>query len=204
MKKRMLAVMSALLAGCSMSADTRQGEQAVAKFHALLDQEQFDAIYRDSSADMKKTTQQEEFVRLLAAVHRKLGTTESSTLDSWRVSYLTSGTSLALVCRTKYRQGDATEQFLFRLEGDKAALDRQERFVCPSPGKVVYESWGPRGLSKACVVGGTRNGSFFAAEQGHVAIRGNYENGQKQGSWEWLDSSGNIVRRGQDSASDAK
>lgn len=89
-------------------------------------------------------------------------------------------------------------------ESDKAALNRQESFVCPPPGKVVYESWGPRGLSKACVVGGTRNGSFFAAEQGHVAIRGNYENGQKQGIWEWLDSSGNVVRRGQDSVSEAK
>jgi hypothetical protein len=84
------------------------------------------------------------------------------------------------------------------------ALDREEGFVCPLPGKVAYEPWGPHGLSKACVMGGARNGSFFAAEQGRVVIHGNYENGQKQGTWEWVDSSGNVVRRTSGNASEAK
>ena len=87
---------------------------------------------------------------------------------------------------------------------DKAALDRQAGFVCPLPGKVIYEAWGPHGLSKACASGGKRNGSFFAAEQGHVVIRGSYEAGQKYGEWEWLDSSGNVVRRGPGDASEHK
>lgn len=87
---------------------------------------------------------------------------------------------------------------------DRAALDRQEGFVCSPPGKAVYEAWGPNGLSKACTVDGKRNGSFFTAEQGHVVIRGSYENGNEHGIWEWLDSSGNVVRRGQGGASGVK
>lgn len=90
-------------------------------------------------------------------------------------------------------------------QDDKAALDSQEGFVCPPPGQVVYEAWGPHGLSKACEgADGQRNGSFFTAEHGHIVIRGSYEAGQKHGMWEWLDSNGRVVRHGRDDAPQVK
>jgi hypothetical protein len=79
---------------------------------------------------------------------------------------------------------------------DRLALDRQDGFICEVPGKVSYQAWGPRGLSKGCEsVTGAFEGSFFAAEYGRVVIRGAYKGGSPDGLWEWFDSDGKLTRR---------
>ena len=110
------------LAGCSMSADTKLAEQAVPKFHEMLDAGQFNAIYTASSEDLKKAATQENFVALLEAVHRKLGPSKSSEQKSWNVNYHTSGTFVTLNYSTAYAEGEAAEQFVYRLEGKTALL----------------------------------------------------------------------------------
>lgn len=84
------------------------------------------------------------------------------------------------------------------LGADRSALDRQEGFACSAPGVPVYAAWGPRGLSKSCVTSdGTNVGSFLAAEQGRVVIRGRYVAGRRRGIWEWSDHSGQVQKREQ-------
>ena len=109
------------LAGCSMSADTSSAEEAVPKFHGMLDAARFDDIYAQSADAMKSASSQADFVALLEAVHRKLGNTKSSTKTSWGVNYQTSGTWVTLVYKTVYDSGDAQEQFVFLVK-DKSAL----------------------------------------------------------------------------------
>jgi hypothetical protein len=55
-------------------------------------------------------------------VHRKLGVVASSDRQTWNVNYNTSGSYVTLTYRTKYAEGEATEQFVYRLESDKALL----------------------------------------------------------------------------------
>ena len=122
--KRLLAglcVLVIVLCGCSMSADTALAEQAVPKFHELLDAGDFDAIYEASAADLKRVTTHQDFVVFLDAVHRKLGRTKGSDRTGWNVNYHTSGSFVTLTYKTSFDGGAAEEQFVFRLQ-DKAAL----------------------------------------------------------------------------------
>jgi hypothetical protein len=110
------------LTGCSMSVDKTAAEEAVTRFHATLDAGQFDSIYADSSEDLKKVTTQEKLDALLEAVHRKLGPTRSLKEQSWNVNYHSSGTFITLTYATSYEGGDASEQFVYRLQGANALL----------------------------------------------------------------------------------
>lgn len=117
-----LGALALVLAGCSMSADTAAAEDSIPKFHQLLDAGQFDAIYQQSSDDLKKAATQRDFVALLEAVHRKLGNTKSSGRIGWNVNYQTSGTFVTLDYKTAYDSGDANERFVFRMQEKNAQL----------------------------------------------------------------------------------
>jgi hypothetical protein len=120
----LLVVLAVTLSGCSGSADISSAERAVMKFHALLDAGRFTEIFEQSSDDLKKASPQSEFVALLEAVHRKLGDTKSAVDQAWNVNHHTSGTFITLTYKTVYSEGEADEQFVFRMQGDSAALVR--------------------------------------------------------------------------------
>jgi hypothetical protein len=117
-----VTALMAALCGCSMSADTTTAEQAVPKFHEQLDAGRFDEIWDQSADELKKVTQHQEFVDLLAAVHRKLGNTKSADRTGWNVNYQISGSFVTLGYKTVFAEGDAQEQFVFRLKDKTAQL----------------------------------------------------------------------------------
>jgi hypothetical protein len=118
----LLAALACTLLGCSGSADTILAERAVMQFHELLDAGRFTDIFEQSSDDLKKASTQPEFVALLEAVHRKLGNTKSAVDQAWSVNYRTSGKFITLTYKTVYSEGEAAEQFVFRIQGESAAL----------------------------------------------------------------------------------
>jgi hypothetical protein len=120
--RKLTAALVLVVAGCSMSADTRVAEEAVARFHAMLDAAQFEAIYAESADDLKQVATQEKLIDLLEAVHRKLGPMKSSVKQTWNVNYHTSGTFITLIYATIFQGGDAHEQFVYRLQGADAKL----------------------------------------------------------------------------------
>jgi hypothetical protein len=120
--RKLIAALVVVVAGCSMSADTKLAEEAVARFHTMLDAAQFAAIYADAADELKKVTTQDKLTALLEAVHRKLGTVKSSMRQTWNVNYHTSGTFITLTYATSYEGGDASEQFIYRLQGADARL----------------------------------------------------------------------------------
>jgi hypothetical protein len=110
------------LAGCSVSEDMKAADDAVVRFHAQLDAGQIDEIYAGAADELKKLEKRAEFVQVLNAVHNKLGATQASTKSNWSVNYHTSGNFITLVHATQYARGEATEQFLFRVQDHKALL----------------------------------------------------------------------------------
>jgi hypothetical protein len=116
-----VVALMAALCGCSMSADTTLAEQGVPRFHEQLDAGRFDEIWEQSGDELKKASPQKEFVEFLSAVHRKLGDTKSADKTGWNVNWQTSGSFVTLGYKTVFAEGDATEQFVFRLQ-DKTAL----------------------------------------------------------------------------------
>ena len=115
-------VVAAIVAGCSVPADTKVAERAVDTFHEMLNDGQFDAIYAAAGDELKSAARREDFVALLEAIHRKLRITKSWTKQGWNVNYHTSGTFVTLNYSTIFDGGDAVEQFVYRLKDGKALL----------------------------------------------------------------------------------
>lgn len=120
--RKFFAALVLVLAGCSMSADTKLAQAAVVTFHEMLDAGQFEAIYDGAAADLKGVATKEKFVELLQAVHKKLGNTRASDMKGWNTNYSTSGSFVTLTYQTFYTDDEAKEQFVYRLLGDKALL----------------------------------------------------------------------------------
>jgi hypothetical protein len=115
----MLAV---LVAACSPGSDLPVAENAVATFHQELNAGAFDTIYSNSSADMKRISSEPDMLKLYDAVHRKLGDFQSGSQTGWNDNVSTGGHFVTLVYASKYQRGAATENFVYRIDGDRAAL----------------------------------------------------------------------------------
>lgn len=107
--------------GCS-SFDTGPAEAAVTRFHAELDSEQYDQIYAGAAEDLRQVSAADDFRDLLAAVHRKLGAARSAQRLGWRLNDQTSGRYVELTYRTSFEGGEATEDYVYRMEGSDPRL----------------------------------------------------------------------------------
>jgi len=120
---RWLAVAGfAALGACSFGADVPVAEKAADGFHAQLNAGQFDAIYQKGSMDLKDATKQADMIALLGAIHRKLGAFKSGKTAGWNDSVTTAGHMITLGYDAVYENGKASEQFVYRMDGGRAAL----------------------------------------------------------------------------------
>lgn len=124
MRIRRLGLLTVALTvvACSFSDDTALAEAEVSRFHDALDSRQFAALYENAGAELKAVSTESDFVALLGAVHRKLGDVSASNKVSWHVNYHTSGTFVTLGYDTMFTNGKGSEQFVYKLEDDRAVL----------------------------------------------------------------------------------
>jgi hypothetical protein len=113
---------ASLLTGCDAFKGTPSAEKAVNEFHERLDKSDFEGIYSATHSDFKAAETEKEFVALLDAVHRKLGTVKNSEKVGWRVNSFNFKTDVILNYKTIFIGGDAHESFTYRMDGDKAIL----------------------------------------------------------------------------------
>jgi Protein of unknown function (DUF4019) len=111
-----------LVAGCGGKQQIANAEAAVTQFHADLNAGNFNQIYLASDPAMKNASSQEKFVALLDAIHRKLGAVKSANRQTFFINYTTSGKFLRLTYATQYDADSATEEFVFRINGDNVTL----------------------------------------------------------------------------------
>jgi hypothetical protein len=118
----LLLVLVASTSSCNIAQHVTQqfndATAAVERFHQRLDSEQYAAIYLDTDDTFRKATSEKEFTQFLSAIHRKLGPTQSKQSAGWNVTT----TSTTVVYRTKFAEGEATEQFRWRMDNGKAWL----------------------------------------------------------------------------------
>jgi hypothetical protein len=127
MRRALLASLFALsfvlvVAGCGGKQQIANAEAAVTLFHSELNARNFDQIYTDSDSAMKNVSSREKFVAFLEAVHRKLGSEKSANRKSFFMNYGTSGKLLRLTYTTQYDADNATEEFVFRVNGNDVTL----------------------------------------------------------------------------------
>lgn len=116
-----IALIVALTGGCSAVKDEGAAQQAVVRFHQMLDAGQFDAIYDGSAPKMKVAATKATFVQLMDAIHRKLGVVKEAKQQGWNVNYMNGVGTITLSYQTQFASGSGAEQFVYRT-GDRPLL----------------------------------------------------------------------------------
>jgi hypothetical protein len=109
----------AMLGGCGLKESFKDADTAVARFHAALDAEQWQAIWTMTAPQMRQQTKQADFQRMLEAVHRKLGKVRQTKQVGWNSMAGTSGSTLTLTMETAFEHGSGTEQFVYMRVADQ-------------------------------------------------------------------------------------
>lgn len=119
---------TALLCACGSSTKSLElAEQNVQHFHSELDSQQYTAVYAASDEKFHEATTESDFVKLLEAVHRKLGNVQQANLRNTGVAWFAGqGATVTLVYETKFAEGTGTEQFIWHIKDNGAALYRYQ------------------------------------------------------------------------------
>jgi Protein of unknown function (DUF4019) len=119
-------ICTAPLAVCacgSMAKDTALAKQGVAAFHSQLDAGQYAAMYQAADPQLHSITSEADFVKLLDAVHRKLGNVRQANLQNWQAGwYVGQGATVTLTYNTSFSAGSGTEQFIWHVNNNRALL----------------------------------------------------------------------------------
>ena len=122
MKCLLVVLAAVLLNACNAVADTKAAEEGVVSFHQELNSSQFDQIYGSTGPEFKAASTRDDFTKLLAAVHRKLGNFQSGKTANWNDNATTGGHYLTLQRTAQFERGPAQEEFVFKMEGQEAVL----------------------------------------------------------------------------------
>ena len=107
---------------CSLTKGKGIAEAAVVKFHDQFNAGKYHEIYENADDGFKKSVSESDFVGLLEAVKRKLGTIKQAHSASWGVNTTAMGTMATLSYDVDFSEGKGSEQFVFRISGDNALL----------------------------------------------------------------------------------
>jgi hypothetical protein len=121
-----IVVIAVLTASCSLTKGKEQAERAVEQFHQQFNAGQYREIYQQGDAKFKEAATEAEFVQLLEAIRRKLGTVGGATQTGWRVNTTTMGTVAMVGYEVQFSEGKGNEQFSFLISGEEAKLLRYD------------------------------------------------------------------------------
>lgn len=117
MNRRTLLLSLIGLAFLPSCKDMTQGKglaaAAIVDFHKQFNDQKFKELYAASHADMKAAATETDFVKLLEAIHRKLGKHVKSTESGWRVNSHNFTTYVVSTQSSEYEQGKGTETFTY-------------------------------------------------------------------------------------------
>jgi hypothetical protein len=129
MAKGMLAVavtfligVTAVVGGCGSTKDLSGANDAVTRFHAELDAQEFGTIYSQADQRFRDSTSQPEFLAFMNAIHTKLGKVTVASRQGFFENFNTSGTQVRLTYSTKFAAGNGQEEFVWVKNGDGFAL----------------------------------------------------------------------------------
>jgi hypothetical protein len=110
-----------VLAGCGR-ASREKAEAATAQFHRQLQLGASSEIYISAAPEFRASLSETDFRRFVANLNARLGVWRSSGPPSWNLMVGTNGTSVTLKYDSEFERDKATEQFVWRIEGELATL----------------------------------------------------------------------------------
>jgi hypothetical protein len=116
------AALLVAVSSCSLTKGKQIGERAVVQFHNQFNAGQYHDIYSQTDEGFQKASSEPDTIALFEAIRRKLGTVKNSNQVGWHVNATPMGTMVSLAYEVEFSEGKGTEQFVFRVSGDKASL----------------------------------------------------------------------------------
>ena len=115
-------VQALFLLGCSSHDPVGPAREGVTEFHRKLNAEEYSRIYNEAGEEFRKPHDEEKAVARLAEMRRTLGTVVRAEAGSSRVDYSAGGVVVHLRYATQFEKGEATEDFVWRVDGDRPVL----------------------------------------------------------------------------------
>ena len=119
-----LLLLLLVLCGCSAKVDYQAAKAASDNFHQQMAAANYGAIYDSSSSEFRSSASRETIVGFLQRINRKLGACGEASQQGFNVNYNTSGKFVTLSYSRKCANAALEEQFVWRVEGNKALLVR--------------------------------------------------------------------------------
>ena len=110
-----LLALPLLLAACAGTDDAKRG---VANFRARAAQTSFSEIYWRAAPEFRQSATEEQFLRVMATLDRKLGPWTSAGEPGGNVT----GQVVNLTYQSQFAKGDGSEQFTWRIENGEPVL----------------------------------------------------------------------------------
>jgi hypothetical protein len=111
-----------LAVGCSPEKPLESAKSATAEFHARYNGESYATIYAAADGAFKEASSEANFVKLMSAVHRKLGVEAHTRLRTWNVIRGAAGTHVIMSYSSQFEAGEAREDFTWVVDGEHTRL----------------------------------------------------------------------------------
>ena len=112
----------AILSACGVQESVDDAKAMVSVFHADLDAERYEDIWKETAPQMRNVIKAKEFEKLLSAIHHKLGKVLVAKQADWRANATTQGTFVVLGMDSKFEKGQAQETFTYVRDGKDLKL----------------------------------------------------------------------------------
>jgi len=111
-----------LLASCGVKQSMEDATAEISQFHTRYGKEDYKAIWASTSNEFRKITTQDQFERLLTAIHGKLGVVKEAKQQGWQANTNNGVSTVVINTGTTFEKGDGTETFTFIREGKDLKL----------------------------------------------------------------------------------
>lgn len=117
---RMLLALAApvVLASCGIQQAVGDAAKEITTFHSELDGQEYDMIWANAAPELHSAATNEQFEKLLEAIHRKLGNVKQSSQVGWKENATTNGTFVEVQMDTTFEKGSGHESFTY-IQHDK-------------------------------------------------------------------------------------
>jgi hypothetical protein len=122
-RKLLWAVVTVALFVNACSKSREAADAATKEFRARCDRQAYAEIFLDATPEFQKSTTEFDFVKLMDGVRRQLGGWQSSKSPNWQALSGTGGQTIKLVYQSQFGRGGADEEFVWRIQKDRAVLD---------------------------------------------------------------------------------
>ena len=102
--------------------DKETAADAMDQFHDRYNAGDFGKIYDTADADFQASTTRTDWLKLMDAVHRKLGNYKTCASQGWKTNTNNFDTTVGLRYKSTFEKGDGTEDFVFHISGKRAEL----------------------------------------------------------------------------------